>query len=871
MGRILFLSVLLVGFAAVAFAGPQPGTSPRPNFDPKEVVRRVQRARTGAQAGWEDSGEFLIDTSMYLVSAEALKEEPAVAFDGTNYLVVWNDERSVVAEPDIYGTRVAADGTVLDMAGIAISTAPRGQWFPEVAFDGTNYLVVWQEGNASSWDIRGSRVTVEGEVLEPNGFGVATSPISQWRPDIAFDGNNYLVVWMEEVRYDTFDIYGTRVSSAGVVIDPTVLRICEAPNAQWHPRVTGNPGAGYMVAWQDHRTGFWDAYAARVNTQGAVLDPDGFVVCNTSECFAPDVAFDGTFYLVVWHDERSGDYDIYASRVTTSGVPVDPQGIPVSTAYDDQYKPAVEFDGTSFMILWVDARGSATDIYGSRMTSDGTVLDPGGLRLTSASQGEWHPALVYGGGQYMVTWQQDTRFENREVYVSRMSTAGQMLDPGGKPTSADANSQSWPSVASDGGGFLVAWRDDDRGSGDIFGARVTADGTVLDPAGFAISTSQSSQNHPAVAFGDSGYLVAWTHRPGQSYDIRGAMVYPDGTVGSELEITGESRTQQKPAIAFNGTDFLVAWQDERYSQYFGDIFGTRVSRTGTVLDPGGIEIARDSNAQWMPAVASDGSGFVVVWEDRRTVDQWDVYGARVTAEGTVLDPDGVLLCEADGDQRYPDVTFGGTDYFAVWQNQPGMTPYDIFGARLTTGGTVLDPSGIEICLAEYDQLLPAVAYAGGEYYVAWQHGWQSVWDLNGARVSTGGVVLDTFRVVRKSGDQDYPALAADSAGHLMLAYRGWTGVESGKSFNTFRIWGKMSPLPGITEGAVEVGGSALPATIARGVLMLPAGGNGILHDITGRRVMDLRQGENDIRHLAHGICFVRREEDNSTTKVVIQR
>jgi hypothetical protein len=856
MARALILSVLLAGFATVAFAGPQTGSSPKPGFDPKEVVRRVRRARAGAQSGWEDYGEFLIDTSLCLVSAEALQQEPAVAFDGANYLVVWNDERSVVAEPDIYGTRVAADGTVLDMAGIAISTAPRGQWYPEVAFDGTNYLVVWQEGNASSWDIRGSRVTPDGEVLEPNGFGIATSTISQWHPDIAFDG--------------------TRVSSAGVVIDPTVLRICEAPNAQWHPRVTGNQGAGYMVAWQDHRTGFWDVYAARVNTYGAVLDPDGFVVCNSSECFAPDVAFDGTFYLVAWHDERSvGDYDIYASRVTTSGVPLDPQGIPVSSAHGDQYKPAVEFDGTNFMILWIDARGGATDIHGSRVNSEGTVLDPRGLWLTSGEEGEWHPALVFGGGQYMVAWQQDARYENREVYVSRMSTAGRMLDPGGKPTSADANSQSWPSVASDGGSFLVVWRDDDRGSGDIYGARVTADGTVLDPAGFAISTSQSSQYDPAVAFGDSGYLVAWTHQPGLSCGIRGAMVYPDRTVGPEIEITGESRTQLKPAIAFNGTDFLVAWQDGRFGQYFCDIYGARVTEDGTVLDPDGIEIARDSNAQWMPAVASDGSGFVVVWEDRRTVDQWDVYGARVTADGTVLDPDGILLCEADGDQRYPDVTFGGTDYFAVWQNQPGMTPYDIFGARLTTGGTVLDPGGIEICLAEYDQLLPVVAYAGGEYHVVWQHGWESVRDLNGARVSTDGVVLDTFRVVRKPGDQDYPALAADSAGHLMLAYRGWTGVESGKSFNTFRIWGKMSPLPGIAEGAVGVRGTALPGTIARGVLRLPAGGNGILHDINGRRVMDLSPGPNDIRHLAPGVYFVHEPTADSrqltaVRKVVIQ-
>jgi hypothetical protein len=35
--------------------------------------------------------------------------------------------------------------------------------------------------------------------------------------------------------------------------------------------------------------------------------------------------------------------------------------------------------------------------------------------------------------------------------------------------------------------------------------------------------------------------------------------------------------------------------------------------------------------------------------------------------------------------------------------------------------------------------------------------------------------------------------------------------------------------------------------------------------------MDLHPGNNDVRHLSPGIYFVRREEDNTTTKVVIQR
>lgn len=61
----------------------------------------------------------------------------AVAFDGSNYLVVWEDHRS--SGSDIYGARVTPAGTVLDPGGIAISAGSGDQINPAAAFDGTNF------------------------------------------------------------------------------------------------------------------------------------------------------------------------------------------------------------------------------------------------------------------------------------------------------------------------------------------------------------------------------------------------------------------------------------------------------------------------------------------------------------------------------------------------------------------------------------------------------------------------------------------------------------------------------------------------------------------------------------------------------------
>ena len=69
------------------------------------------------------------------------QRDTAAAFDGTNFLVVWSDARH---GSDIYGARVRPDGSVLDVTGIpdrAWSPWPGNK--PDVTFDGVNYLVVW--------------------------------------------------------------------------------------------------------------------------------------------------------------------------------------------------------------------------------------------------------------------------------------------------------------------------------------------------------------------------------------------------------------------------------------------------------------------------------------------------------------------------------------------------------------------------------------------------------------------------------------------------------------------------------------------------------------------------------------------------------
>src|SRR4051794_2031369 len=247
------------------------------------------------------------------------QRNPAVASDGAGFFVAWEDGRDGVFDRHLYGARVAADGTTLDPDGILIADQSGGQYLPSVAFDGVNYLVVWMPGVLGP--IRGARVSPDGTVLDPGGFAIATSA---GEPRVTFDGTNYLVVY----EGANFSIRATRVTPAGEILDPSGFSITSADSSD--TRASASFGSGeYLVTWD--RLG--DVYGARVTPDGAVLDPGGFPISTVDpDGFNHPVSvFNGTDFVVTWEDRRTdqGRWHIYAARVTPSAVVRDPSGIPI--------------------------------------------------------------------------------------------------------------------------------------------------------------------------------------------------------------------------------------------------------------------------------------------------------------------------------------------------------------------------------------------------------------------------------------------------------------------------------------------------------------------------------------------------------------
>ncbi len=669
-------------------------------------------------------------------------------------------------EQTVHGSAFVAGNAAqfLIDTGIVYSGSPPNEETPTVAFDGVNFLAVWRD-NRNKSGIYAARISQTGAVLDSAGIVVSsTVPCPGWpyRPVVSFNGTHYLIVWADLRNNAQGDIYGARVTPDGVVLDTAGIVITAASGSQSSPYVAFD-GTSFWVVWSDLRSGSSDIYGARVTFGGLVLDPNGVVISATPQNqWWPRVTASDSNCLVIWADGRiHPGGDIYGARVSAQGAVLDPAGFRISATSGNAETSSADFDGTDYFVVWAAA---GQDVYGTRVSRSGVVLEPSHL-LSLNNTSAYRPFVVFDDTNHLVSWE-DRIVTNCAVVGARVNRACIPLDSTGIVIARSAGSVSYPSAAFGRADYLVVW-----GNYDVLGARVSTDGVVLDTTGLVVSTAANAQQGPSVAFDGSSYLVVWEDgrdwRNGQ-FDIYGMRVSEAGALLDPRSIPISQGTfyQSHPSIACDGSEYLVVWQDARNGGQY-DIYGARVLRDGTVLDPNGIQISAGSFSEYWPAVVFDGSNYLVTWMRYIGLDG-DIYGARVSPAGVVVDPMGIPICTAAQDQEHAALASDGTNCLVVWCDYRDTSGYaQIFGARVTKTGVILDPGGILVCdsASQSGHMSPSVAFDEVNYFVVCAE-WPDV--IIGSRVSTAGTVLDTAGLIisASSVGQYNPVLTFDGTDYL---------------------------------------------------------------------------------------------------------
>jgi hypothetical protein len=339
-------------------------------------------------------------------------------------------------------------------------------------------------------------------------------------------------------------------------------------------------------------------------------------------------------------------------------------------------------------------------------------------------------------------------------------------------------------------GSLVWGKGDPVGVGDIVGCRLDKAGKPLEARPFVVSAAADLQEKPRAAYGQDVFLVVWQDlRNGKDYDVYAARVSPEGKLldADGLLVAGGERNQANPVAAFDGSNFWVVWQDFRSGKYA--VHGARVSPSGKVLDAGGVilgDSGRSAFHRITPAVSSLGDGQSVVF-----------WVAQSTAPGQGEPSGGCFVRDGKIEKTFPfkghhyaapanpaALAVGPKGFTVLWRNNAAVgraTPSrNANGAFFTPDGEKepSDEKGTKGAFRVGGNIAdPAVVWNGRSFTAAWHEalGEKKSFPVDVVRLTTISDEGKPSGIIHEvSGTRDSPAcgaaVASDGAGVTLVVY-----------------------------------------------------------------------------------------------------
>ncbi len=231
-----------------------------------QIINLLARRYDGATGAAQDAGPVYLAGGY--VSGLA-----RVRSDGVNWLVAahsqWTHNSSqgdaiLVTVPPIGSPKPAINPTPL--AG--------GTGDLDIAFSGSGYLLAWRNNSLSSANnfIAGRLMNIDG-TFPGAMFTIAEAPGRQLRPVVSWDGSTYVVAWEDQRSQTAFydartDIFAQRVDVSGALIG-SAFPIVATPDGDAGVALLSRGGSTLAAATRFVTTPPWDSYRIGLSRFGA--------------------------------------------------------------------------------------------------------------------------------------------------------------------------------------------------------------------------------------------------------------------------------------------------------------------------------------------------------------------------------------------------------------------------------------------------------------------------------------------------------------------------------------------------------------------------------------------------------------------------
>ena len=582
--------------------------------------------RRVADGGLPLSGTLIVPDTGVAPSFSEPAARSDVAWDGTHYLAVWLDERTDTG--DIRGTWLDATGAIVSMP-ISIASGAGKQSHCRVEASGSTLLVVWQDESVGVRSrIRGSIVSFDSGAGPA--FDLTTSMLTDsTRPTVAFSGSTFVVAWLDSAG----ELRASRVTVAGAVVDPGGVVVSDDIDFEnGRVSITAGPGSQSLVVWLSsalttvgkHLQGAtpiepvaFDLHLTARSQQNPALGklvsgetllawvddlPRGQSQLNYAFLFADGGsapvrnALTGSLDPVSVAANGGTAWLALADDNTAQGLLVTLTGntgpVPLASTSGRASSVITSADLGGFLTVWSDGRGAQREVFLRRTFLDGG-LGPE-LQLTTGGGDKDSLALAVNATVALVVWGTDGSSSVDGVRLS----GNVVLDS--TPLHFGGNTYfSRPTVATDGTDFLVVWEED--GANNILQARLVARAGTSSPV-FTVSSGPGSKRFPSASWDGTSYVVTWEADDEVFTDLYSAFVFRDGGVGPRVPLAatrGETEIMGRQLAIAPGVSWF-AWS--RFNPGVGSL---RV-HAQLIIDDAGVTDAGVMDAGVTDAGVTDG-------------------------------------------------------------------------------------------------------------------------------------------------------------------------------------------------------------------------------------------------------------------------
>lgn len=356
----------------------------------------------------------------------------SVAYGGGYFLVAWEDYTS--SSPRVVVSRVrASDGVAIDPVGVQISAGGAFAAEPAVAFNGTNFVVAWRDNSSGTPHVYTQLVSPSTGAQSGGTTTVTTGSNADYSPSVACNGTNCLVAWHRINGGGKAEVRARRIDGSNLTIGSESLLSAGADDQ--YATSVGTDGANYLIAWEGVFSAAWDIRGARVASDGSLLQADFGIETSAGDQYSVNVSYAAGSYLVSYVDWQGIDENVYAHLVNAAtGAPG--AGIPIVTSGGNDASPFATFDGTNYLLsYWVD-----NNLYAQRLSTAAAAVG-GQITVSAAADRQEFPQAAFGGGYHLIAFD-DYRTSRWQTYLNRVDTAGTVQDGDGKLLSGQSSTCS---------------------------------------------------------------------------------------------------------------------------------------------------------------------------------------------------------------------------------------------------------------------------------------------------------------------------------------------------------------------------------------------------------------------------------------------